>query len=352
MEQIWILLQGSSIASYITSPLVLWFPIVVLAAVAMIGVLAVMYMLGQFAGRESMRVWAKVKIYEILLSLLTVILFLFLVSFIFSLNFQQIFGSVGLVPQECMPSSLTATDFFSLAICNMHQFNQQLLNLNGLIYYISLRLSMVPQLTINASKVIKYVTGISGLGGSITLQPPSAFDTFMGYGLDVLYFAFVLTQVQLLLLAASLLLFSLFMSIGLISRMFVITRSFGGAMVAFGIGLGILFPLMVNLTYGFINVGLDANSSYNNISIFASVSLGIMVAGILGIALAFLIATSSLSGSFTGLLQTVLTFAGLIAVGLTVIPIINFIVIDSFIIDFSQAVGERMSFMSLLTNLI
>jgi hypothetical protein len=346
MAQIWILLQGS-ITSYITSPLVLWFPIVVLAAVAMIGVLAVMYMLGQFAGRESMRVWAKVKIYEILLSLLTVILFLFLVSFIFSLNFQQIFGSVGLVPQECMPPSLTATDFFSLAICNMHQFNQQLLNLNGLIYYISLRLSMVPQLTINASKVIKYVTGISGLGGSITLQPPSAFDTFMGYGLDVLYFAFVLTQVQLLLLAASLLLFSLFMSIGLISRMFVITRSFGGAMVAFGIGLGILFPLMVNLTYGFINVGLDANSS-----IFTAASVAIMVTGILGIALVFLFATSPLGGPFIVLLQSFLTFAGLIAVGLTIIPIINFIVIDSFIIDFSQAVGERMSFMSLLTNLI
>jgi hypothetical protein len=346
MEQIWILLQGS-ITSYITSPLVLWFPIVVLAAVAMIGVLAVMYMLGQFAGRESMRVWAKVKIYEILLSLLTVVLFLFLVSFIFSLNFQQIFSSVGLVPQECMPPSLTATDFFSLAICNMHQFNQQLLNLNGLLYYISLRLSMVPQLTINASKVIKYLSGISGLGGSITLQPPSAFDTFMGYGLDVLYFAFVLTQVQLLLLAASLLLFSLFMSIGLISRMFVITRSFGGAMVAFGIGLGILFPLMVNLTYGFINVGLDANSS-----IFTATSLAIMVTGILGIALVFLFATSPLSGPFIVLLQSFLTFAGLIAVGLTIIPIINFLVIDSFIIDFSQAVGERMSFMSLLTNLI
>jgi hypothetical protein len=346
MEQIWILLQGS-IASYITSPLVLWFPIVVLAAVAMIGVLAAMYMLGQFAGRESMRVWAKVKIYEILLSLLTVILFLFLVSFIFSLNFQQIFGSVGLVPQECMPPSLTATDFFSLAICNMHQFNQQLLNLNGLIYYISLRLSMVPQLTINASALVDYFTSIPGLGGSITFQPPSAFDTFMGYGLDVLYFAFVLTQVQLLLLAASLLLFSLFMSIGLISRMFVITRSFGGAMVAFGIGLGILFPLMVNLTYGFINVGLDANSS-----IFTATSLAIMVTGILGIALVFLFATSPLSGPFIVLLQSFLTFAGLIAVGLTVIPIINFLVIDSFIIDFSQAVGERMSFMSLLTNLI
>jgi len=346
MEQIWILLQGS-IVSYITSPLLLWFPIVVLAAVAMIGVLAAMYMLSQFAGRESMRVWAKIKIYEILLSLLTVILFLFLVSFIFSLNFQQIFGSAGLVPQECMPPSLTATDFFSLAICNMHQFNQQLLNLNSLIYYISLRLSMVPQLTINASKVIQYVTGIPGLGGSITLQPPSAFDTFMGYGLDVLYFAFVLTQVQLLLLAASLLLFSLFMSIGLISRMFVITRSFGGAMVAFGMGLGILFPLMVNLTYGFINVGLDANSS-----IFTAASLAVMVTGILGIVLVFLFATSPLSGPFIALLQSFLTFAGLIAVGLTVIPIINFIVIDSFIIDFSQAVGERMSFMSLLTNLI
>jgi hypothetical protein len=342
-----ILLASSSVASYITSPMILWFPIVVIAAVAMIGILSLMYMFSQFVGRESMRVWVKIKSYEIMLSLITVILFLFIVSFLFSLNFQQIFSAAGLVPVECLPPSLPSSDFFSLAICNMHNFNQQLLNLNQLIYYIGLRLSIVPQIMINAGKAIQGTTGIPGLGGSILLQPPSAFSTLTGYMLDVLYFAFVLSQVQLLMLAAALLLFSLFMSVGLIARMFVITRSFGGAMIAFGIGFGILFPLMVNLTYGYINVGLDANSV-----IFSASSLATAIAGVFAIALTALFAVSPFGGAFAGWLESFLTFMGLIAVGLTIIPLLNFIIIDVFVADFSRAVGERMSFMSLLTNLI
>ncbi len=342
-----ILLASGSVASYITSPITLWFPVVVIAAVAMIGILSLMYMFSQFVGRESMRVWVKIKSYEILLSLITVILFLFIVSFLFSLNFQQIFSAAGLVPAECLPPSLTATDFFSLAICNMHNFNQQLLNINQLIFQIGLRLSIVPGVTINAADAVQGLTGIPGLGGSITLQPPSAFSTFTGYMLDVLYFAFVLSQVQLLMLAAALLLFSLFMSVGLIARMFVITRSFGGAMIAFGIGFGILFPLMVNLTYGYINVGLDANSG-----IFSTYSFATAIVGIFGIALGAMFQVSSFGAAFVHWLESFLTFMGLIAVGLTIIPLLNFIVIDVFVADFSHAVGERMSFMSLLTNLI
>lgn len=339
-----ILLQNS-VVDYLTAPYASWFPVVILAAIAMIGIVALIYMLSQFMGREGMRVWAKIKIYEILLSLLLVFIFLFIVTFIFSLNFQQIFGSIGLVPAACQQPSLQATDFFSLAICNMHNFNQQLLNLNQLLYYISLRLSFMPQLNINASALIYASTNIEGLGGTFTLEPPSGFGTFTGFVLDLLYTAFVLAQVQLLMLAASLILFSVFMGIGLISRMFVITRSFGGAMLAFGIGFGILFPLMVNLTYGYINVGLDYNST-----IFAASAVTTAIGGLLA-ALFFMLISSStpiLSSWFTSFL----TFAGLVGVGLTVIPFLNFIIVDVFILDFSQAIGERMDFLSLLKNIV
>jgi hypothetical protein len=49
---------------------------------------------------------------------------------------------------------------------------------------------------------------------------------------------------------------------------------------------------------------------------------------------------------------SVMTYLGLIIIGLVFVPLLNFIIVDTFIIDFSQAIGERMDFLSMLTGIL
>jgi hypothetical protein len=332
-------------AGYLTSINAAWVGIVMVAALFTIGVIAIIYLISTFIGREGMRVWAKVKIYEILLSLILVIAFLFISQLIFSINFQQIYNATKVAPVACDIGSGTNSDLFSMALCDMHQFNEYILRLNSLIYYIALRLSFVPQITFNMSAFVQYATGISGLGGEMTLVPPSAFDTFAGTALQFLYTAFVISQVQILLLGSSLLFFSVLMAIGLTARMFGVTKTFGGAMIAFAIALGLLYPLLVGFTYGYIDVQLD-----NNYGIFSLLGDATAFTGILAPILLFIFSTST--GVFDNFLVPFMQFGANALIGLTIIPFLNFIILDVFVIDFSRAVGERMSFLSLLTNII
>ncbi len=337
----------SAVTDYITSPYTAWFPVVVIAAVAMIGIVVAIYYMSALVGREGLRVWAKIKIYELLISLLLIGLFIFLATMLFSINFQEVFGSIGLVPNACVsPPPPLGTDLFSLALCNMHQFNQNLLNLNQLVYFIALRLSFAPQLNINAEALITQLTGITGIGGQIAFASPTALSTFTGYLVNALYLGFVLSQVQLLLLGGSLLFFSVFMALGLISRMFSITRSFGGAMIAFGMGFGIVYPLVICITYGYINVGLDANSAIFGVG--AGLTL---VFGIFGALFSAYLSIIGLPAIGT-LMTNFAIFLGLATLGLTIIPFLNFVVVDVFITDFSSVIGEKMDFLSLLTRIV
>jgi len=339
------LLAQNAIVDYLTSPYIAWFPIVLLAATATIGVVALIYMLSAAVGRDNIRIWAKIKIYEILMSLTLVFIFLAISTLFLSLNFKEVFNSAGLVPEACLSGSV-GNDFYSLALCNMHEFNQNVLHMNELVYYMGLRMSFVPKLNINASALIRSTTGIPGLGAKTDMQAPSAFSYFMGEALTLLYGAFVLSQVQLLILAASLLFFSLFMGLGLMSRMFVVTRSFGGAMIAFGIGLGILFPLMVSFTYGYINVGIDHLAWALDLAAAST-----FILDLIAMFIAVIFAAASFPGFDTYILS-LLKILGLEIIGLSIIPLLNFIVLDVFITDFSGAIGEKINFMSLVSNLI
>jgi hypothetical protein len=333
-------------AGYLTSINAAWLGIVMVAALFTISVIAIIYVISTFIGREGTRVWAKVKIYEILLSLILVIAFLFISQLIFSINFQQLYISANVAPAACSGSS-TLTDLFSMALCDMHQFNEYILEFNRLLYYIALRLAFVPQITVNMSSLVQSATGITNLGGTMVIAPPSAFDTFTGTLLQFLYGAFVISQVQMLLLGSSLLLFSVLMGIGLTARMFGVTKTFGGAMIALAIALGILYPLLVGFTYGYIDVQLDM---YN--IIFTLFGDATIFTGILAPILVFIFSTSSFGGTINGFIVPFMKFGADAIIGLTIIPFLNFIILDVFVVDFSRAVGERMSFLSLLTRII
>ncbi len=240
----------------------------------------------------------------------------------------------------------TATDFFTLAVCNMYQFNQGVANLVGVVYELGAVSAMVPQVKLN---LVVISTSFNPISPGLT--------SFLGYLVDIIFAAFVLSQVQLLLLAASLLLFSLFLGMGLIARIFSVTRSFGGAMIALGVGLGIIYPMLVCLTYGYINVRLDQTSAGVMGTAFGIPGTGIftLAGGMIPNVILFFIGSLvnfTPSSAVQSWLIGLLTYGGLAGAGLIFIPFLNFIIVDIFMIDFSQAIGERMDFLKLFTSLV
>ncbi len=342
-----------SIANYVTSPYLIWFPVVMSGALAIVGIIALVYMLSSSIGREDIRIQAKMKIYEIAISILMIFAFLVLATLVTSMNFEMMLSPSGLVPKGCT----STVDMFSLAICNLHEFNNNVLNLTALTYWMGVSLSFVPKLTLNGQAVVSALTGIQGWGPTADVSLlPSSYDAFIGYLLIALYFSFMLSQVEMLLLEASLLLFSMFMAIGLIARIFVITRSFGGSMIALAIGIGMLYPFLACITYGYINVGMEANNAIFSGATPYVIILGITLASISMIAFTLPAILAALGGIslayFNGLITSALIYAGLAGAGLLLIPFVNFLIIDVFIIDFSKVIGEKMDFMKILTGII
>ena len=136
-----------------------------------------------------------------------------------------------------------------------------------------------------------------------------------------------------------------------------ITRTFGGAMIAFGIGLGILLPLLVAINYGFINVAIQnklptistipklitkpfASLFTNPNSFFASLSAN---------PLKFI---GDVLKSIGAKILNLVDFIGYVFAGVLLLPIFTLVIVDVFISDFSQAVGEKMDFLSILTQVI
>ena len=297
-------------------------------------------MLSSFIASPNAKNWAKIQIYESLLSILMLIIFGSF-TYLFFFNPQAPYQSLGLVPgnsgllgfPNCQDST-TYNNVFTLSLCDLKFFNAAAYNVGEELMFVPIVLGMVPGLLISIN--INFF-GISMGFSNLQLVPPSitsVFDRFLQVFLSLM----VLNQVQVLLVASSLLFLSLFVTLGLIARTLGFTRTFGGAMIALGLGLGLVYPMLVSITYGFVDYQMGQLSFLNGGS-FVGVLLG---------ALLSMLTTSVLSSSIISL------FTGIcyLVAGLTFLPFLNFLILDTFIIDLSSALGEKIDFMSLLTGLV
>jgi len=329
-----------------------WFPVAVIAALAVIGILAIIYAISPLVGRTDLRSWAKIKVYDVLFSIVLILIFFAITEFIFSIDYSSALGK-NLVPSPCnsitTQSSGTVPDLYLLAMCDLSTFNGDV-NLAGLIGFAGgFFMGTFPGVNVEENlDPVSY-----GFTVQMIMLGSGAYFGYIGF----LYTFYILSRVLLLLVGASMLLFSVFMSIGLIARVFPITRTFGGAMIAFGIGLGILLPLLVAVNYGFINVAIQnklptistipklitkpfASLFTNPNSFFASLSAN---------PLKFI---GDVLKSIGAKILNLVDFIGYVFAGVLLLPIFTLVIVDVFISDFSQAVGERMDFLSILTNLI
>ena len=331
-----------------------WLVIVAIAVLSVIIVAAVIYMLSGIINSQNARAWARNQIYEALLTFLFIVMFSSAIMYFF-LNPQHAFSSVNLVPTGCS----TATQIFTLASCDVAQFNNATYSLSGYIlegtYIVSIVSGLAPSISVNP---IPFQRNIK-LGIAFPSLFPSGTTNLMGKAYGAMLVALMFNQVQLMLLSGSVLLLGFFLSLGLLARTFGFSRSFGGAMIAFGIGLGLVYPLITAITYGYIDVQANVMCIQSFIC-SSGAALKTASTGVVGVGTIIYGFTDMLFVPWTAFGTSILSSAvasffkelGYIIIGLTVVPLLNIVIVDAFIIDFSNAIGERMSFGQLFSNLI
>jgi hypothetical protein len=387
-----ILLQASTSANTPGSPgtygLPGWNPVnwvgtALLGTMIVVVCAAIVYALAYAIGSSAAVQWSRRQVYEALLSVAMLAAFLALAG-IFFLNPQGAFSSLKLVPTSCNASSSPApTTLYALAACDLATFNNNAYSDFDTIMNTAFFLSLSDETTVSIypfttdqSFYINTTFGLIPNFGTRSNILIFNFDFGIATLVDLLILAIMLNQVQLIIVSSSILFLFMFLALGFVARSFGFSRSFGGTLIAFGIGLGIIYPLLIGMTYGFINVQIQ--TAWNSLIGNTATGLGSLATGGLSTALTgnSVVNPYTLSSNAMGYFETALTsvlsgsasangltaiqsipasFEQLVSslvVGLTFIPLINIIIVDAFISDFSKAIGERVNLLSLLSGFI
>lgn len=325
-----------------------WIGFALVAVLTVIMVAVIVYMLSNIIRSDNAKAWSRFQIYEALLSLVLLLAFSSL-TYLFFLNPQNAFSSLNLVPTQCTG----ANQLFTLASCDVSVFNNASFTVATVSFWSSFIAGFIPGFDI-------YVAPLptdSNINLHVSVNPliPNDASKIFGYLFNIMLFALLFNQLQVIVISGAVLFLAVFMSLGLIARTLGFTRTFGGAMIAFGIGLGIIYPLITAMTYGFIDVNIPFLVSCAGKSIVSSV---FSTCAVSNLGAPFMTVISSVS-NFSTLLNAVGTPVGNIFInlgyiiaGLTIIPVMNIIIVDAFIIDFSRAIGEQMSFGQLFQRFI
>ena len=311
-------------------------------------VAALVYALASVISSQNAKNWAKMQVYEALLSILMLVIFSAFV-YVFFLNPQGLYGATGMLPPTCGAAS--DGTLFNLSNCDLSTFTTLAYAGFTMLTVGTYVTALVPGFSFNLN-----FNGV-GFGASLVSILPKGVEGVLSMMFSALLFFLVLNQVQLILVSGSLLWLSLFVTIGLVMRTLGFTRSFGGTLIALGLGLGLVYPTLVSVTYGFLDSSIllaPFHIGTASIGCFSTALISLFTSSFTsGAALSSL--TSPLASSAScgvASVSSILTPFGYLIAGLTFVPFLNFIILDAFIVDFSKAIGERIDFMSLLSNFI
>ncbi len=349
-------------ASFFTTDLLSWYGVAFIIALAVIGVAGVVYMLATVIDSQRSKQWAVRQVFQTLVGILFLVIFLTLYV-ILTVNPQGAAQAAGILPTTCTGSNVNT--IFTLSSCDMSSFLSVSFGYYQLLWYLTFLGGLSPGIQITVT-VPYWAPGV-GFDTKIESFYPRSFEEMISIGFNSLLFVLMLNEIQIILLSAAPLLLAILISIGIMAWIFGASRSFGGAMIAFALGLGVIYPLMVTITYGFIGVNLlnqlgslayqlcqvsvqtcpqQAQSSITTIGT-ALVDLGDMY-----VTLAYSIIYAFFTGSYPAQLGSLLIQYGYLFAGLTFLPFLNFMIVDAFIVDFSKVMGERVSFIAILGNLV
>jgi hypothetical protein len=335
----------NSINSFLTAPYTAWFPITLIAATLIIVILAAIYLFAPLMGREDIRRNIGIMIYQTLFGIVLIMAFGIFATWLCSFNAESLLQSLNLIlVTSIAPQN---ANLYETAVYDLYWFTNHgaLANANNFLFLLYAGLNIGPSLGIE----INFIPGIQNLGISATapFTASSVLGSYFSYMNQALSWLFIINDLQFIIISAAPIIFAIFVSIGLIARLFGFSRNFGGSLIALGVGIGFVYPLMVSITYGFINVAYS--QLYN--SIFINIATSTFGTNIQS-ALASLASGSALVNLFLSSIYAIVNLVGFTATASLILPMLNFVVVNTFVIDFSQAFGERLDFMSLLTNII
>ncbi len=363
----------SSITSFLTAAPDIWFPIILVASSVIIAIAALIYILGPLLGRNDIKVWARAKVYDAFITIIFALLFISLTTTICTVDPTSTFRSIGLLPTSCDPqvtaSVPSSSDIYGLSLCDLYQFNQFAASFTQSMYWVALIGGLGPTIGINLPPVDPYPinpsTG-SGVGVSFSVQliPIIVVHQYIIPLMQAFFVIVLASQLLQILLSSSMLLLSIFLILGLLARSFSITKSFGGAMIAFGLGLGFVYPFMVACTYGFMDTAIlnvahvgSGSGNYSPLATLGDYIVKGMIPAIWPVISGAL--AHGASGAVPNFLSSMMPYfgalvlyGGLVNVGLELVPLLNLVIVDAFIVDFSKAIGERMDLFSILTRII
>jgi len=305
-----------------------WLPLGMIIAFMIIGVAVVVYMIGTAMKYQYAIAWAKTQIYEVSLSIILLAIFSFFV-FVFFINPQSSYASLGLVPDSCQ----YANNIYELATCDLGTFTQATTNMFTIVFDAAIFAANSEGFSTTVASF-----GQQNLNFSVRLDSvfPTSFDKLLGMAFSALLTMILINNIQLIILSSSLLFLSFFLTLGLVARIFGVTRTFGGAMIALGLGFGLIYPILVTISYGFISAQLELPQ------------LALSAACISPIVYTML----SIAGTTGCSMGNIIVDLGLLIAGLTFIPAINFLIVNAFITDFSRAIGEQITFTTMIEGLI
>ncbi len=325
------------------SPLT-WLGFAIVAILVIIAAAALVYLIAGIVDSPTARAWSRLQLYESLLGIIIILVFLAL-AYLFLINPNGTFAAANLVGNGIYGCS-TATDLFQLASCDMSKFNYFAFGMFNAIFYSTVYAGYTPGISFTLNPTGDFTNTMATVSAGLTSFFPQTAEESFAVLYNVLLFLFLLNQVQLMLLSGSEIFLAFFVSIGVIARVLGFTRSFGGALIALGLGLGFVYPLMTSISYGYIDYILSTPTPITgsgvaaNLLVYLFELVGSMVTGI---------------GAVTGIALPIggwVYQVGVAIAGMTFIPFLNFTIVDAFIVDFSKAIGERLDFMSLLTGLV
>lgn len=323
----------------------------ILALLITISVAALVYVLSGWTGSPNAKAWSRMQIYQALVTGLVLAVFVGLFALVLT-NPQGIMQPLGVVPNwqaqfgEAGTSSgatyncANTPDIFQLATCDLSLFAS-----DAFYYFDALFLgTMIAGADGGISVQINPLSAVSSkvmlpdvtIGFSQESLFPISIEDGASWLFSAIMFFMIFVNVLLFLVAGAPFWLVFFIVLGLLARAFGVTRTFGGAMIALGVGLGIILPLIISMTYGYLDVQIQ------------QISLTTLIGQILNM---MLWAASLIFSTGTFVPQTIFQLAAIVA-GLTFIPFLSLTVLDAFIVDFSKAIGERLDFMSLLTGLV
>ncbi|MDE1823483.1 MAG: hypothetical protein KGH74_02000 [Candidatus Micrarchaeota archaeon] len=343
----------SSITNFVTNPSNVWAPIVLLGVLMVSLVLGIIYVLSPFIGRSDIRTWVRTKLYDQFFTVVLLLIFLAFSTTLCSFQPAAAYHTMGLISKECDPTINNALpqqldNLYGIADCDLYQFNQNIGYFVVNMYRVMLIVSLSPQFT--------FGQGYNGVGYQfvVPLLPIEPIHHYLIPFMSLFFGLVLISQMQQFLVGASMLFFPLFMSIGLMARAFGITRSFGGSMIALALGLGFVYPVMISVTYGFLDFttqqfGLGTGTRNAELYTLFSPSQTI----------AFIETLFNPSSTPKDLLAVVLSdftpiilYSGIVAAGIGFVPLMVLTIVDAFVVDTSRVIGERIDVISLLTRII